>query len=152
MLTFLALAPILTGLFLLAVRPVFGARTIALVIAALEALLVIGIGFQFDRSSSAVQFEQVVSLAPVLGLQHYVGIDGIGFLFVFLSRSYFLNVEVLDVENGRICTSIFHRVPRSCIDRIVVEIDIQFKVQMSGTNFVQIGIRMRITGVSRTLF
>ena len=90
MLTFLALAPILTGLFLLAVRPVFGARTIALVIAALEALLVIGIGFQFDRSSSAVQFEQVVSLAPVLGLQHYVGIDGIGFLFVFLTSVVFV--------------------------------------------------------------
>ena len=61
------------------------ARNLAFVFAFLSLAIVLALWHRFNPTSGALQFEELHSWIPVLGVQYHLGIDGLGLLMLLLS-------------------------------------------------------------------
>ncbi len=86
-LTLLTWTPLVGGLLLLVLgrnprRPV---RSLALAISSITLLLAVGMWAQFDPGASGLQFVERRAWVPGLGIEYFVGVDGLGLLLVILT-------------------------------------------------------------------
>lgn len=108
-LTVLTALPLLGGLVLLTI-PAVGARaarTWALVIGGVELLLTFALIQQFDRGVGELQFVERANWIPALGVQYFVGADGLSVLLLLLTA---LLVPFALLVSGAVTT----RVPQFC--------------------------------------
>jgi NADH-quinone oxidoreductase subunit M len=89
--------PIIFGLLVLATgndRNAPVARVIALVGAILGFLVTLPLYFDFDKTTSAMQFVEQWEWIPHFNIQYFIGVDGISVLFILLN-SFFTPLVVL---------------------------------------------------------
>jgi NADH-quinone oxidoreductase subunit M len=86
-LTILTLVPLLGGLIVICLPAEQKrlARRLGLGFALVGLVLAVRIWSSFDKSSAALQFEEVHSWIPTLAVQYHVGMDGLSLLMVLLS-------------------------------------------------------------------
>jgi NADH-quinone oxidoreductase subunit M len=84
MITGLILLPLLGAAFVAAARP-HQARSVALGVNALSALVVLAILRDFDTSAGGLQLIERLAWIPPLGAEYLVGVDGLSLLLVLLT-------------------------------------------------------------------
>lgn len=100
-LTLLTLIP-LAGALLLWLVPSPWVRTTARVVGGLGVLQLVGLLVRFDSSSGALQFVEKVPWIPSLGVDYFVGVDGLSILLVTLAALLVpLALEVAGPERTR---------------------------------------------------
>ena len=87
LITLLTFTPLVGGALLLALpRGKDGlARKMGILISAIPLIVLTVIGNHFDRSSHGLQFVERHSWIPALGIEYFVGIDGVSLLMLMLS-------------------------------------------------------------------
>jgi len=84
-LTLLTLLPIIGGIIVVGLQDKQLARRFALGFSFLSLGLALGLWKSFDASSGALQFVEKHEWIPSLGVQYFVGVDGLGLLMVLLA-------------------------------------------------------------------
>lgn len=84
-LTLLTLLPIVGGIIVVGLQDKQLARRMALGVSFLSLALALGLWRSFDASSGALQFVERADWIPALGVQYFVGVDGLGLLMVLLA-------------------------------------------------------------------
>jgi NADH-quinone oxidoreductase subunit M len=87
MLSFLTFLPLVTGVLVILLgrdKQKLG-RNIAFATSLLALALAVALVAQFDNSRHGMQFVQRIPWVPSLGIEYYVGVDGLGLLTVLLS-------------------------------------------------------------------
>jgi NADH-quinone oxidoreductase subunit M len=84
-LTLLTLLPIVGGIIVVGLQDKQLARRMALGFSFLSLALALGLWRAFDASSGALQFVERADWIPALGVQYFVGVDGLGLLMVLLA-------------------------------------------------------------------
>ncbi len=84
-LTLLTLLPIIGGIIVVGLQDKQLARRMALGFSFLSLALALGLWRSFDASSGALQFVERADWIPSLGVQYFVGVDGLGLLMVLLA-------------------------------------------------------------------
>ncbi len=85
LLTLLTLLPILGGLIVVGLPDKQLARRVALGFSFLSLGLALGLWKSFEAANGAVQFVERHEWIPSLGVQYFVGVDGLGLLMVLLA-------------------------------------------------------------------
>ena len=87
LLTILTLIPLVGGLMVLGVQSQSqkAARALALVATLLSLGLAVVLWLKFDPATAGLQFREVHDWVPVLGVQYFLGVDGLGMPMVLLS-------------------------------------------------------------------
>jgi len=95
LLSFVIWAPIIGGLFVLAVgdKDPWGARPVALIVSLLTFLLSIPLYTGFDTTTASMQFVEKTPWIETFGIQYYLGIDGISMPLILLTT--FITVLVV---------------------------------------------------------
>ena len=84
-LTFLTLLPLIGGLIVVGTSDKKLARNLALGLSFLSLALALGVWKSFDAANGALQFVEKHEWIPSLGVQYFVGVDGLGLLMVLLA-------------------------------------------------------------------
>jgi len=84
LISLLVFLPILFALIVLCL-PVKMVRPIALVLGTFEFILSLGLLTAFDKSTAALQFVEKIPWVPQLGINYFVGIDGLSLWLVLLT-------------------------------------------------------------------
>lgn len=84
-LTLLTLLPLVGGIIVVGLQDKQLARRFALGFSFLSLALALGLWRSFDASSGALQFVERADWIPALGVQYFVGVDGLGLLMVLLA-------------------------------------------------------------------
>src|SRR5690349_18406194 len=88
LLTILTLTPVAAGLILLCTRADARlTRKLAITFCLIPLALVSYLWCEFNNSSGTIQFQEKLSWIPSLGVDYFLGIDGIGLLMVTLSAA-----------------------------------------------------------------
>ena len=84
-LTIITLIPLIGGFMVVGVQNRKVVRGLALLFNSLTLALAIALWLTFDKTSGALQFVQKHDWIPSLGVQYFVGVDGLGLLMVLLT-------------------------------------------------------------------
>jgi len=84
-LTLLTLLPLIGGIIVVGVQDKQLARRFALGFCFLSLVLALGLWKSFDATNGGLQFVEKHDWIPALGVQYFVGVDGLGLLMVMLT-------------------------------------------------------------------
>ena len=84
-LTILTLLPLIGGVIVAGIKDKKLARTLALGLSFLSLALALGLWKSFDAANGNLQFVERHEWIPSLGVQYFVGVDGLGLLMVLLT-------------------------------------------------------------------
>lgn len=85
MLTIITLLPLIGGIIVVGLQDKHLARRLALGFSCLSLLLALVLWKSFDATNGGLQFVQKLDWIPDLGVQYFVGVDGLGLLMVLLT-------------------------------------------------------------------
>ena len=85
-LTILTLLPLIGGFIVVGTQDKKLARNFTLGISFLSLALALALWKSFDAANGALQFVEKHEWIPTLGVQYFVGVDGLGLLMVLLTN------------------------------------------------------------------